>query len=255
MLREFFLTGGKSQRLFAVSGFIIMIAYSIYNSLTDAWLLKLQANFCAAPCQHERTPMAPVAPSYSRASVPPAVDTAGNSTGIDDPVVRAGRSAELFQIIVDMAIIIFPWIIVVCAKTAFARVWQYSWRAALMKSYVAHWDPLSDVAIEGTAQRVHEDTSRFEQGLAQAFNSIIQAVATLLVFLPVLIKLGGEVHPPGFEWPPWLAAIALIIAIGATGISILVGAPLVGLEVRSRPSSPLPMLGPRLTTRVTPLCR
>ena len=57
--------------------------------------------------------------------------------------------------------------------------------------YMAHWQKLRHV--EGAAQRVQKDTMRFSSTLEDWGVSLIQAVMTLVAFLPVLVGLSQHV--------------------------------------------------------------
>jgi peptide/bleomycin uptake transporter len=52
---------------------------------------------------------------------------------------------------------------------------------------MAHWQHLRH--IEGAAQRVQEDTMRFASTLEDMGVSFINAIMTLIAFLPVLVTL------------------------------------------------------------------
>lgn len=57
--------------------------------------------------------------------------------------------------------------------------------------YMAHWQHLRH--IEGAAQRVQEDTMRFASTLEDMGVSFINAIMTLIAFLPVLVTLSSHV--------------------------------------------------------------
>lgn len=57
--------------------------------------------------------------------------------------------------------------------------------------YMAHWQHLRH--IEGAAQRVQEDTMRFASTTEDMGVSFINAVMTLIAFLPVLVTLSEHV--------------------------------------------------------------
>lgn len=100
--------------------------------------------------------------------------------------------------------------------------WVFSWRRALMKSYLHRWNT-SIPAIEGASQRVHEDTQRFASGIQTCVSVVLQSLFTLAVFCPVLYQLD-----------PSLMGIAVAAALGGLAVSVLVGWPLVTLEVNNQ---------------------
>jgi peptide/bleomycin uptake transporter len=90
--------------------------------------------------------------------------------------------------------------------------------------------------VEGAAQRVHEDTLRFVDGIYSCVATVLDSVLTLLVFTPVLLELGAQVTPP---WPAdtgdgWLVLVAVAGAVGGLGVSAFVGRHLVTLEVQNQ---------------------
>jgi peptide/bleomycin uptake transporter len=91
-----------------------------------------------------------------------------------------------------------------------------------MTSYLNRWNTTVP-AIEGASQRVHEDTQRFASGIQSCVSVVIKSVFTLAVFCPVLYSLD-----------PQLMGIAVGAAVGGLCVSVVVGWPLVGLEVNNQ---------------------
>ncbi|MDE0112666.1 MAG: peptide transporter, partial [Albidovulum sp.] len=90
--------------------------------------------------------------------------------------------------------------------------------------------------IEGAAQRVQEDTMRFA-GIMEALGvSLIDAVMTLIAFLPILWGLSSFVKliPIFGEVPQALVFVAILWSIVGTGLLALVGIRLPGLEFRNQ---------------------
>jgi len=132
-----------------------------------------------------------------------------------------------FVILVSPAIVVHPiakWI---------ASMWRFNWRVALVRSYLAHYD-VSSHPIEGAAQRVHEDTAKFEAGVYSCGTIVLDSILTLVLFIPVLLEVGGVAHPPTWDWPPWLLTISVTAAVGGLSVSMIVGHKLVGLEVQNQ---------------------
>jgi len=108
--------------------------------------------------------------------------------------------------------------------------WVLNWRLALIKSYLCSYNVHSR-AVEGASQRIHEDTLKFVAGLYTCFSVLLDSALTLIVFIPVLVDLGGNVKLPGWNWDSWLFIVAFACAFGGLLISIVVGYRLVQLEV------------------------
>ena len=73
----------------------------------------------------------------------------------------------------------------------FVSHYVFRWRTAMNEHYTAHWQHLRH--IEGAAQRVQEDTMRFASTLEDMGTSFINAIMTLIAFLPVLVTLSAHV--------------------------------------------------------------
>src|SRR3954466_3642021 len=73
----------------------------------------------------------------------------------------------------------------------FVSHYIFRWRTAMNNFYVASWPQLR--TIEGASQRVQEDTMRFATPVESLGVNLVSAVLTLIAFLPVLVKLSGNV--------------------------------------------------------------
>ncbi|EFL0303446.1 peptide transporter [Escherichia coli] len=78
----------------------------------------------------------------------------------------------------------------------FVSHYVFRWRTAMNEYYMANWQQLRH--IEGAAQRVQEDTMRFASTLENMGVSFINAIMTLIAFLPVLVTL--STHVPELEF-------------------------------------------------------
>ncbi|MBV8187159.1 MAG: peptide antibiotic transporter SbmA [Alphaproteobacteria bacterium] len=110
----------------------------------------------------------------------------------------------------------------------------FRWRTAMNDYYVANWHRLRH--IEGASQRIQEDTQRFATTLEQLGSSLIDALMTLIAFLPILWGLSVHVKelPLVGEVPQALVFVAVIWAvIGTVGLA-LAGIRLPGLEFRNQ---------------------
>lgn len=110
----------------------------------------------------------------------------------------------------------------------------FRWRTAMNDFYVANWHRLRH--IEGASQRIQEDTQRFATTLEQLGASLIDALMTLIAFLPILWGLSAYVKelPLIGEVPQALVFVAVVwAAIGTAGLAIA-GIRLPGLEFRNQ---------------------
>ncbi|NIF22741.1 MULTISPECIES: peptide antibiotic transporter SbmA [Pantoea] len=116
----------------------------------------------------------------------------------------------------------------------FISHWVFRWRTAMNNYYAHNWQRLR--LVEGAAQRVQEDTMRFASTLEDWGISFIQAIMTLIAFLPVLMALSVHVKdiPLLGNIPYALVIIALLWSVFGTGLLAMVGIKLPGLEFRNQ---------------------
>jgi peptide/bleomycin uptake transporter len=110
----------------------------------------------------------------------------------------------------------------------------FRWRTAMNDYYVANWHRLRH--IEGASQRIQEDTQRFAETVEGLGASLIDALLTLIAFVPILWGLSVYVKrlPLVGEVPQALVFVAIIwAAIGTVGLA-LAGIRLPGLEFRNQ---------------------
>jgi peptide/bleomycin uptake transporter len=110
----------------------------------------------------------------------------------------------------------------------------FRWRAAMNDYYVANWQRLRH--IEGASQRVQEDTMRFAETLERLGASLINAIMTLVAFVPILWGLSSYVKelPLIGHVPQSLVFVAVIWAAIGTALLAVVGIRLPGLEFRNQ---------------------
>lgn len=116
----------------------------------------------------------------------------------------------------------------------FVSHYVFRWRTAMNDHYMAHWSKLRH--IEGAAQRVQEDTMRFSSTLEDVGVGFINAMMTLIAFLPVLVSLSPHVKelPLVGEVPYGLVWAAIIWSIAGTGLLAVVGIKLPGLNFKNQ---------------------
>jgi hypothetical protein len=73
----------------------------------------------------------------------------------------------------------------------FVSHYIFRWRTAMNDYYAAHWPHLR--TVEGASQRVQEDAMRFATSMEGLGVNLVSAVMTLIAFLPVLVRLSGNV--------------------------------------------------------------
>jgi peptide/bleomycin uptake transporter len=100
--------------------------------------------------------------------------------------------------------------------------------------YVDHWHRLRH--IEGASQRIQEDTQRFSSTVEGLGSNLVQALMTLIAFLPILWGLSSYVKelPLVGPVPQALVFVAVIWAAFGTAVLAIAGVRLPGLEFRNQ---------------------
>jgi peptide/bleomycin uptake transporter len=112
----------------------------------------------------------------------------------------------------------------------FVSHYIFRWRTAMNDYYIANWSRLR--TIEGASQRVQEDTMRFATTMEGLGVNLIDAVMTLIAFLPVLLRLSSNITelPLVGAIPYPLVFAAVVWSVFGTGVLALIGIRLPGIE-------------------------
>lgn len=142
---------------------------------------------------------------------------------VADPVAALDASKEAaMRELVSFALLVAPAVVLAPLCGLARHWWVFCWRQRIIHAYLSvSSDGLPP--IEGASQRVHEDTERFASGVQSCCAVLVEAVLTLLVFLPVLTAID-----------PTLSVMAFSTAVGAVGASAFLGRRLVDLEVENQ---------------------
>ena len=147
---------------------------------------------------------------------------------------RVVAPSEYFGHLVTFAGIAFVAVTIYVLSRFFISHYIFRWRTAMNDYYMAKWAPLR--RIEGASQRVQEDTMRFAGTMESLGVNLIDAVMTLIAFLPVLVRLSASVTelPIVGSVPYPLVVAALLWSAVGTAFLALVGIRLPGLEFRNQ---------------------
>jgi peptide/bleomycin uptake transporter len=116
----------------------------------------------------------------------------------------------------------------------FVSHYIFRWRTAMNAYYAAHWPQLR--TVEGASQRVQEDAMRFATSMEGLGVNLVDAIMTLIAFLPVLVRLSSNVTelPLIGAIPYPLVVAALLWAMFGTAFLALIGMRLPGLEFHNQ---------------------
>ncbi|MEM8792411.1 MAG: peptide antibiotic transporter SbmA [Pseudomonadota bacterium] len=143
-------------------------------------------------------------------------------------------TSELLDLIVIFAEIALVWMVIYVITRFGVSHYIFRWRTAMNDFYTSNWKKLRHV--EGASQRIQEDTmlfARITEGLGVA---VVDAVMTLIAFLPILWGLSEFVQevPIVGEIPQPLFWAALFWSVFGTGLLAVAGIRLPGLEFRNQ---------------------
>jgi peptide/bleomycin uptake transporter len=160
----------------------------------------------------------------------PAADGAAPATP-KAPVITAKEYVDGLLIFSGIA---FVAVFVAVLNRFFVSHFVFRWRTAMNEFYTANWAKLRHV--EGSSQRVQEDTMRFAgimEGLGVAF---VDSVLTLVAFLPILARYSNTVTELPFigEISNSLVWASVLWALFGTVFFMIIGIRLPGLEFKNQ---------------------
>ncbi|KQT36753.1 peptide antibiotic transporter SbmA [Methylophilus sp. Leaf414] len=143
-------------------------------------------------------------------------------------------TAELYTLMLQFAEIAFVAIFIYVITRFFVSHYIFRWRTAMNEFYVSQWPQVRK--IEGASQRVQEDTMRFATIMEGLGVSMVEAIMTLVAFLPVLWSLSSYVSelPVFGAVPAPLFTAAIAWSVFGTLLLAAVGIKLPGLEFRNQ---------------------
>jgi peptide/bleomycin uptake transporter len=147
---------------------------------------------------------------------------------------RPVTAAEFYALLIDFAGIACAAVVIYVLTRFFVSHYIFRWRTAMNDHYMANWGTVR--TIEGASQRVQDDTMRFAATMEGLGVNFIDAVMTLIAFLPVLLRLSANVTELPFIGPiPHSLVIAGILwSLFGTAFLALVGIKLPGLQFRNQ---------------------
>jgi len=142
--------------------------------------------------------------------------------------------ASFYAQLSTVSIIVFVSVIVAVLNNFFVSHYVFRWRTAMTQYYTSKWQQVRH--IEGAAQRIQEDTMRFASILESLGVSFLNAIMTLLAFLPILWSLSSYIKELPFigEVPQPLVFVAIIWSIFGTVLLAISGIKLPGLEFKNQ---------------------
>jgi peptide/bleomycin uptake transporter len=78
-----------------------------------------------------------------------------------------------------------PYVVLATFTAYFTRLYAFRWREAMTFDYIPLWSS-GTAKVEGSAQRIQEDTMRFAKIVESLGLQIVRAIMTLIAFTPIL---------------------------------------------------------------------
>lgn len=122
------------------------------------------------------------------------------------------------------------WMLLVVATDFFISHWVFRWRKSMTEYFQEKFSSIR--GIEGSSQRIQEDTLKFARMMETLGTGVLQSGMTLFAFLPLLYTLSHSVPsiPIFGDMAGSLIFLALLTALGGTAVLALVGIKLPGIE-------------------------
>ena len=143
-------------------------------------------------------------------------------------------AGDLYGYMFSFLILAMTYVLFSVLTSFFVSHYIFRWRTAMNDYYTERWKLVRH--IEGASQRIQEDTMRFASIMKTLGVSIVDAVMTLIAFLPVLIQLSENVKtlPLVGEIAHPLFFAAIFWSIFGTVLLIVAGIKLPGLEFKNQ---------------------
>ncbi|MBN9310762.1 MAG: putative transporter [Devosia sp.] len=147
---------------------------------------------------------------------------------------RSVPPEQYWPYVINIMAVLLPNIIFLVLLAFFTSHYVFRWRKAMTSYYMAYWPSLR--TVEGSAQRVQEDTMRFASIVEDLGTSFVSSLITLVVFLPILWELSKHVSelPLIGAVPGSLVWVSLVVAAFGTVLLWVVGIKLPGLNFENQ---------------------
>jgi peptide/bleomycin uptake transporter len=141
---------------------------------------------------------------------------------------------EFFGFLLSFGKLAGIYVLVAVFLSFYSKHWVFRWRQAMNDYYMQHWQELRH--IEGASQRVQEDTKRFAYIMETLGSNMMDALMTLIAFLPILWELSKKVNeiPLIGQVDHALVYVAVLFALLGTVVLAAVGIKLPGLEFNNQ---------------------
>ncbi|MGO1297077.1 MAG: peptide antibiotic transporter SbmA [Vibrio sp.] len=144
------------------------------------------------------------------------------------------KLSQFYNELMTVGILLMTSILVSVLNAFFVSHYVFRWRTALTEYYTSKWQTVRH--IEGASQRIQEDTMRFANIMENLGVSLLNAIMTLIAFLPILWHLSAKVTtlPLVGHVSQGLVFVSIIWSIIGTCLLGVAGIKLPGLEFKNQ---------------------
>ncbi len=144
------------------------------------------------------------------------------------------EATQLYGLVFDIIGLFVFGVVIFVINRFFISHFVFRWRTAMNNHYTSYWQRIRH--IEGASQRIQEDTMKLARIMEELGVSLVNAIMTLIAFLPLLHNLSKHVTevPILGQIPYPLVTISLAWSLLGTGVLALVGIKLPGLEFNNQ---------------------
>jgi peptide/bleomycin uptake transporter len=132
---------------------------------------------------------------------------------------------SFYSTLLQFCLLAGMWVVISTIVKFFSSHWTFRWRNSMVNQYHKNF---SENKIEGSSQRVQEDTLKFTRLTEDLGQNLAEAAITLIMFFPILYKLGENIAEKSGQHALIYTAIAA--ALGGTLLLAFIGKKLPGLE-------------------------
>ena len=119
--------------------------------------------------------------------------------------------------ILEFVYLALPYVVLATLTAYFTRLYAFRWREAMTFDYIPIWTS-GRVKVEGSAQRLQEDTMRFAKIVESLGLQVVRAIMTLIAFTPILWSLSSKVEidflkniPGSLVWVAFATSVGSLI--------------------------------------------
>jgi putative ATP-binding cassette transporter len=145
---------------------------------------------------------------------------------------------DFYRLLLRFTLLAFAYIGIAVYRFYLQQMLQIEWRTWLNERFLGEWLrdrayyrlQLLERGTDNPDQRIAEDLNLFVSNTLSLGLGLLSAVVTLVSFVAILWTLSGTLEVAGLAIPGYMVWVALLYAGLGTGLTHVIGRPLIGLE-------------------------